>query len=398
MGKLKYLTVCGLVVVIMVGPNLLSTESTGTACNSLIAVDSLGNVHVIWEDDSDFTGTFGWSNIVYKTMNEGSWTNLEVLSTLKLDDAVKHSVWALCLSVDDHDNVHAVWQQNSWDGNDNYTSHIVHMIKNGSGWNEPEVYRITYGNWVAATIDSNGGLHAIILTHILNESFIIIDKTLSYVFKHNDNWSLVSQQSWNRTFSEPVLRVDDENVVHLVYVGDMPPPSTQFGLVHVSYDNGEWSEPFLISTESRDAAIASFAGDLHVVWCQNVLIEDYWETDVFYRALVNGDWTSLEHVSIESNKDSMNPAIAIDAQGGVHIVWSDKMNLGPAKDNEHNIFYKSKLDGEWSDVQPVSDTGGCYRSTIAVDSLGNIHSTWEGPGLHGPGIYYNCKQIGETWV
>ena len=83
---------------------VVSTESTGNSEESSIAVDGVGNVHVAWHVDYDGLGAD--EDIFYKRWNPNSstWTTTEVVSIESTVDSEDPSI-----AVDDVGNAHVVW-------------------------------------------------------------------------------------------------------------------------------------------------------------------------------------------------------------------------------------------------------------------------------------------------
>ena len=85
---------------------VVSTESTSVSTNPSIAVDSARNVHISWEDTTVY-GVSGFdSDIFYKYWNASSsmWTMTEIVSTESTDSSKRPSI-----AVDSAANIHVVW-------------------------------------------------------------------------------------------------------------------------------------------------------------------------------------------------------------------------------------------------------------------------------------------------
>ena len=67
---------------------VVSTESTSQSYRPSLAVDSAGNVHIAWEDYTDYAGSGTDRDIFYKRWNSSSlsWTTTEVVSTGSTSD------------------------------------------------------------------------------------------------------------------------------------------------------------------------------------------------------------------------------------------------------------------------------------------------------------------------
>jgi len=90
-------------------------------------------------------------------------------------------------------------------------------------------------------------------------------------------------------------------------------------------------------------------------------------------------WTTAQIVSTESSLRSLRPAVAVDSNDNVHIVWHDLTNYDGAGADE-DIFYKcwNTTTESWSTTLVLSDssTGASIAPEIATDELGNVHVAW----------------------
>ncbi len=89
---------------------VVSTESTANSNTPSLAVDSKGNVHVAWYDYTDYAGSGTDTDIFYKRwdVSSSTWTLTEVVST-------ESTTWSTepCLDVDSAKNVHIAWQDST---------------------------------------------------------------------------------------------------------------------------------------------------------------------------------------------------------------------------------------------------------------------------------------------
>ncbi len=85
---------------------VVSTESNDTSYEPSLAVASDGNIHIAWMDDTDFIGAGADWDIFYKWSVAGSgWSAPEVVSTESTSNSSYPS-----LAVDSSGNVHIAWQ------------------------------------------------------------------------------------------------------------------------------------------------------------------------------------------------------------------------------------------------------------------------------------------------
>jgi len=87
-------------------------------------------------------------------------------------------------------------------------------------------------------------------------------------------------------------------------------------------------------------------------------------------------WSNATLISAyNATEDAMDPSIATDSQGNVHIIWSQKLSLYIGE-----IFY-TKLDRFGNTIvsnRQLTNFSGFpgLSSSIAVDKYDNIHIVW----------------------
>jgi len=84
---------------------VVSTESTADSYYPCLVADSSGNVHIAWDDATNYAGCGTDSDIFYKRYEVGvGWTAAEVVSTESTGNSYEAS-----LAVDSSQNVHVAW-------------------------------------------------------------------------------------------------------------------------------------------------------------------------------------------------------------------------------------------------------------------------------------------------
>jgi len=206
--------------------------------------------------------------------------------------------------------------------------------------------------------------------------------------------TLIASLSRARDHTRQIARTSDGRL-HVVFMKSS-------GGIYYAYsdDNGQtWSEFEQIeaSAYAHGPAIASDSqNNIHVVWAKMYITTD---CGVFYRKKDQDGWSSTETIYFISEKDQDSPAIAIDSQDIIHVVWTGE-GLGNNPSHE-NIYYRKKDESGWSDIELVSDMqydqADWVGPDIAIDSNDNIHVAWEGDNANGyHDVWYRKKTLG-TW-
>jgi hypothetical protein len=152
------------------------------------------------------------------------------------------------------------------------------------------------------------------------------------------------------------------------------------------YDNIYWN-----SANSEDPRIAVDGNNkIHVVWQDGT--DGVWGTDyeiMYVSHTTNFGWSNVSVISDGYNgvywNDgySADPAIAIDSQNVIHVVFEDGTDGQWGVDYEIMYVYYSETSG-WSNITVISDgysgaywnDGNSYEPSIAVDNEDNLHVVW----------------------
>jgi hypothetical protein len=135
---------------------------------------------------------------------------------------------------------------------------------------------------------------------------------------------------------------------------------------------------------STDPWIAIDSNDnLHIVWDDFTNTYGGADNDILYRFFdsTTKEWGSVELVSTESTSDSINPKIALDTSGNIHVAWLDATDyLSAGVDDD--VFYKKKnYGGSWTTTTVISDdsTITCFEFDITSDAKDDVYIAWTDP-------------------
>ena len=318
---------------------VVSTESVANSWYPSLAVDTLGNVHIAWNEQTDYAGSGSDWDIFYKRWDASTslWTTTEVVST----ESTSHS-YNPSLAVDTSGNVHIAWEDMS--------------IYAGAGSD----YDIFYKRWNAAT----------------------------------SSWTtteVVSTES-SHISRVPSLAVGTSGNVHIAwedYTDYAGAGGADWDIFYKRWDaaTSSWTTTEVVSTESTHSSqnpslAVGTSGNVHIAWKDQT---DYagagGDWDIFYKRwdTSSSTWTTTEVVSTESTGESNRISLDVDYTGTVHIAWEDLTDYaGAGTDND--IFYKyQNSSSSWTTTEVVSteSTGACYSPSLAIDTLGNVHVTWQ---------------------
>ena len=325
---------------------VVSTESTGDSEFPSLAVDTSGNVHIAWHDRTNYAGAESDWDIFYKCWDASTytWTTTEVVST----ESTEESSW-LSLAIDTSGNVHIAWEDvtdyagASWDWDIFYKR----WNASTSAWTTTEVVSTestedSYSPSLA--VDTLGNVH--ITWHDYTD-YASSGTDADIFYKRWDDssstWTtteVVSTESTGGSWN-PSLAVDTAGNVHIAW--DAP------DIFYKCRDaaTSTWTTTEVVSTESTSSShypslAVDSAGSVHVAWQD---ITDYagagTDPDIFYKRwdAATSIWTTTEVVSTESTSDIETTSLAVDTSGYVHIAWDDLTDYAGAG-TDWDIFYK----------------------------------------------------------
>src|SRR3989449_632002 len=133
---------------------------------------------------------------------------------------------------------------------------------------------------------------------------------------------------------------------------------------------GVWTRPSLAVDSGNHA---------HVAWSYTGNIENVW-----YATDVNG-WTNLQVDQNQSSNywdDRMNPSLAIDMSGAVHVIWEDYRNSDPSgpTPGQVEIWHASSANGWVNSELVLPDDAAPARfkhyPVLTIDSTNRSHVVW----------------------
>ena len=376
-----------------------------------IAVDTSGNVHVVWSDST--SGIWGVgapdTEIMYINYTDGlGWSNVTLISddiTFWNDDSsIDPSI-----AVDTSGNIHVVWMDNT-DGIWGSDSEIMYVnYTDGLGWSKATVISDGYNNYYwnddssghpSITVDNLGNIH--VVWEDFTDGIWGIDIEIMYVnYTNGLGWSNVTIISdgyndyyWNDDLSwTPNIAIDTSGNIHVIWedwTDGIWGIDEEIMYVNYTYGIG-WSNVTLISDGYNDYywnddlstdpnIVVDPSGKIHAVW------EDYtdgiWgtaEAEIMYVNYTNGlGWSNATIISDDetgwNNGYSTNPSIVADTSGNVHVVWDDFTFGSWGNDQEimHiNISFTNDLNYT-GNLNPIKTDFPIINTIISIFILSSI--------------------------
>jgi len=339
---------------------VVSTTTTVGADSPQIAIDSQGDVHVVWQDYTNFFKAGLDIDIIYSKRNSvtNEWSGKALISIQSTEDSKTPDI-----AVDPSDNVHIVWMDET--------------DRDGSGIDQDIFYRmwnVTSSNWGTVKLissESNAGSYfpSITTDQFSNLHVVYSDESniqgsgsdSDIVYKQYDanlqTWStpvVVSYDNNNTRISHvPVVKTNPEGISHIVWVdaSDVNGAGIDWDIFHSRYDpsTGTWSSASVVSSESSITSdYPDFAfdtlGNVYISWTDMVNYGGAGDdTDIFLKFWNATDetWGPLSLVSTGSNAVSRIPTIALDSYNFIHIIWEDRTDNYVNSGDDDDIFYKT---------------------------------------------------------
>ena len=208
-------------------------------------------------------------------------------------------------------------------------------------------------------------------------------------------WTTSKRITWTSGFSlAPAVAIDSKDAIHVVWMDNT---TGSYDIYYRKSEDGgaTWSPRQSIVQTSGDSIYPAIAigssGALHVVWYD----QTYGYPEIYYKKSPDAGmtWNPAKRLTCTTSSWSEDPAIAIDTNDVVHVVWLDESPGNP------DVFYRSSSDGgtTWTAARRLTWTSG-NTATLSIVSASSetIYAAWgNGP----PTEIYSKKSPdgGATW-
>ena len=321
---------------------LVSSESSDSSTAKNVQIDNQGNIHCIWEDYSNYLGCGVDQDIFYKFYNKStaSWSITEVVSTESTAESRIPD-----LAVDSKGNVHVVWYDGSNYGGSGGDYDIFYKRKNAAtGEWIPTIVLSYFSSTVSLgpsiVVDSEDRVHVVWFDfeNILGsgtDGDIVYTSLDPETFQWSDI-EIVSTESTGNSFY-PDITVDNEGNLHVAWgdYSDYLGTGTDSDIFYKRWVKAldYWTTTEVISAhtlntgDSTNANVAvSYNGTVFIVWKDNSgyfgvgtdldICWNFWDP-------ITSTWSGSGIFSWGSSDISTDPRICVDYAGELHCVWTD---------------------------------------------------------------------------
>ncbi|UCE36873.1 MAG: hypothetical protein JSW00_15410 [Thermoplasmata archaeon] len=205
--------------------------------------------------------------------------------------------------------------------------------------------------------------------------------------------------SWTEATIHPVIAIDQNDHLHVVWEGDGPSPNKN-ELFYSQFDGNSWSEPVMITLGAGLGGYGPNPGhriiidsnnNISVFWTDSTVTDS---PDIVYTNFNGSTWSLKQYATNDPRPDygHFNPDVVIDSNNNIHLVF---VTTEPAGGGGYNyILHYKKFDGsEWSEEIRLSDVDTCVNTpSIAIGPEDNVHVIWgdcrNHPGGFRAELYY----------
>ncbi|MBI2906357.1 MAG: hypothetical protein HYX92_01735 [Chloroflexi bacterium] len=292
-------------------------QNPGLSDTPSLVADSLGRVHVVWEDDSE--GNF---DILYQNWSGTSWSPNENITRNS------GASYTPKVGIDGSGIVYVVWSDNTPGNFD-----ILYRTWNGTAWSSPLNLTQNTGASIspAIAVSSTGSVHVVWADNTSGNYEVLYRRWTGSAWSNIENLSQNTGASTN-----PAIAINAAGNIAVAWQDDTPLNSDIF---YRGWNGAVWSDIQNLSGNVSASTTPSVAvdntGKVHVVWSDNSPGND----QIFYRNWNGAAWSDSENLS-QTTGGAYTPVIAVDSLTppngpNVHVAWADN-TLG-----NYEIFYVS---------------------------------------------------------
>ncbi len=279
-------------------------------------------------------------------------------------DARITSLPAKCVHVDRDDDLHAVWIQ-STDGG----SEVFYYKYNNESRRWSQGTALTQGSGaISASIDGtyDGELHC-----VWEDSGAVYHRVWNTTSEVWEPALLVSEMA-----SDPSVLCDKGRNTHVIWLQaiNSSQSSPRYLCHRYVESDGDWSETYTVTPTNayadQPAASLDEANGLHVAY--KMEFDTSKPPDIYYSYRRAGrEWEPYQMIFDVTDGEVGRPAIAAGENSYSYVVWDQEVGSGS------QIFLR-QWTSSWEDpMQLTNSTGSAADPAVEIDSNSNLHLVWE---------------------
>ena len=291
-------------------PPLAITDTGRMDWTPDIATDTLGNPHVVWEEDDS-------SEVYYQWFDGSRWS---IPQNVSQDSGASYYPR---IAIDHKNRVHVVWHDNtfsSWS--------VLYRYFDGVRWS-PTINlsdTLIVSNFPRICIDALDNLH--VTFH--SRTYPRLSEDVFYVNCQDGIWSKPTRITMDSLSSHnPDIAVFKNELPLIVWAQVLLPWPLQ-RVLFSELSPGGWEEPAAIAdtSESTYPSVGiDFRDNVHLVWELRNRLNN--PTRIMYSYFSNSQWSPpLDLTGVIGG--SGRPTVKLDNKGNCHVVWASL---------DHGIYY-----------------------------------------------------------
>ena len=341
---------------------------------------SIANIPVpalnVTADDPDSLSidVYWWSN------SSGSWLQFD--SNLSLATGVSLTPFNIKQNNENFSEEFTTyyWSVNATDGT--YWTNASYQFTNGPPYviteNSLNTVSVSYPNARKLVRTSDKALHCVYTVYFGSKYHL----NYSISRDNGKTWSetLLTPKAYTNFY--PSIAVDNNDTIWVVWSGQHAGSTTYYQIRVMNYTTADgWSTITNITRDTADyqyyPAIAFDSKDqLHIVWHG----QDARDNPIYYniRHAIIYPWGTIgvvKYLTNVSNENQYRPAIAVDSDDNVHVVWYGQ-HAGSSTYNQIRYKKYSTASGWSINYNLTAESKSQQYPNIAIDTEDQLHVTW----------------------
>ncbi|MCX7733049.1 MAG: hypothetical protein N2248_07815, partial [candidate division WOR-3 bacterium] len=369
-----------------------------------VAVDPSGRVHVVWMSYQT-PGTYS-PQVYYKRYYPGSgWTSDTCISA---DLASSGYSYYPSLAVDSSGNVHVVWYH--YKVSSAPTGYYIAYkmctpTSSGNGGWQLTSTRITsdtllwYKYYPAIACTPNGNVHVVYYNYYSSVGYAI-----GYVEKTSGGWQprvWIDSQSTSYYHMAPDVAGGRDNSVHVVFMGYMPGNTSYYQVWYRARFGSTWSAVQNASKHTYYCYYPSVAVNPRTnraaVAYWTYTMPNYWYAVAFKERMGTGisdTWPNAYEIANDTlvYASTYGTCLNYTKDGRAHVVWT---GYASSSETYYGIMYNERsVSGTWGTYERVCYVPSYYQYYSSVNNGGSgadsssVHVVWVGTHPGNYEIYY----------
>jgi hypothetical protein len=352
------------------GSDVLVNDTTGAPVfhfSPSVAVNSTGNISVVWSDNRNGTFDIRYARSTDKGATFGDFDQVNSVNTSDQINPV--------IAVGDNDNIYVVWADQR---NGDYDVYMTKSTDKGITFStevrvddDTSDSDQTLPNLAAGFVNATDMLYLVWRDqrdHVyIKSNFYQNNYNVYFTSSDDDATTFIDNFCIHDFQGKPSIAVDNDGIVHATWVdyrtsnhGDIYYAKSYVGGQFFDYNMRVYNFSYSQNRDRDNPQIIVQDDVIYLIW-EEWTVSNPEDIDLIFSKSTNGGLNFTEPVNINNASlgKQQNPAFEVDSSGKIYLVWEDNLFV------RWNINYSHSTDG-----------GATWSIPIGVNSLlDNLHST-----------------------